>query len=202
MIHQFNSTSDVMLSCRSYMYLYLWIWNSSHANHMVQDPAKNLKVLWRSAKSKFTWYVRNTVETLMQLNCSNQEVQDTFQKYRTAFDDVESKHESCSETLEDDTIYEQEEEWMADVQETFISLMIKYNAYYIAEKQTSTEAAEDIRIIARTFRRVAKNSQQSPQDYTTGSQMLGCSVSHSQRRSNPATRRCFKTWQILSLTSV
>ena len=42
------------------MYLYLWIWNSSHANlgsetvDMVQDPAKNLKVLRRSAKSKFT----------------------------------------------------------------------------------------------------------------------------------------------------
>ena len=43
-------------------------------------------------------------------------------------DDVESKHESYSETLEDDTIYEQEDEWMADVQETFTSLMIRYNA--------------------------------------------------------------------------
>ena len=75
----------------------------------------------------------------MEEQCPVQQVKEAFSKYRSAFEEVEQRHEAYTETIEDDEAYDNEELWMADVQKIYTSVMIKFNAYCISYRPTADE---------------------------------------------------------------
>ena len=57
------------------------------------------------------------------------EVKEALEKYETAFSEHVSKHEEYILLIEDDNVFEGEEAWLEECQETFLKLKIDTEDY-------------------------------------------------------------------------
>ena len=86
------------------------------------EPAlKQAKIDHRTAKSAFTRAEKAVVHDV-EHNRSAVEVREAIHKLNGAYEVLIEKHEDYSKLIEDDAVYENEEKWMTECQETFLRL--------------------------------------------------------------------------------
>nr|XP_054775091.1 uncharacterized protein LOC129283281 [Lytechinus pictus] len=95
---------------------------------MSAEKVKNLRLQRRGAKAKLTRFGK-ALQSLIDGERPVPEVQESFAQYAGAFEDLQNKHDSYSEVLEDDEEFEREELWMEECHNSFLKLQILERDY-------------------------------------------------------------------------
>ncbi|XP_041456247.1 uncharacterized protein LOC121408709 [Lytechinus variegatus] len=90
---------------------------------MSVEKVKSLRLQRRGAKAKLSRYGK-ALQSLINDQRPVPEVQEMFEQYAGAFDDLQNKHASYTEVVEDDDEFEKEELWMDECHNSFMKLQI------------------------------------------------------------------------------
>ena len=101
---------------------------------------KKAKIKRRNGKAALT-RLGKTISLQVAGNRSTEEVRKSLDLYIQAFSDLTSKHEELTLLIEDDKQFEDEEMWLAEVQETFLRLKIDTEDYI--QHQMSAKDKQD-----------------------------------------------------------
>ena len=97
-------------------------------NETLENAIKQAKLRRRNCKAALT-RLGKTVEIQVSGNRSTEEVKRALEKYEAAFSELVSKHEEYTLLIEDDSVFETEEAWLEECQETFLRLQIDTEDY-------------------------------------------------------------------------
>lgn len=95
---------------------------------MSTENVKSLRLQRRGAKSKFS-RIGNVLHSLVEKERPVAEVVELAKEYSVAFEELQRKHESYTELIEDDEEFSKEEVWMADCHDTYLEYSIMQRDY-------------------------------------------------------------------------
>ena len=94
----------------------------------LENAIKQAKMKRRNCKAALT-RLGKTVRIQVSGNRPAEEVKGALEKYEAAFSELVSKHEEYTLLIEDDSVFEDEEAWLEECQETFLKLKIDTEDY-------------------------------------------------------------------------
>ncbi|XP_041463438.1 uncharacterized protein LOC121414350 [Lytechinus variegatus] len=89
---------------------------------------KSLKLKRRGAKARFT-RLGNALDFLVNEERSVDDISKAESDYEEAYKDLQVKHEALTDTIEDDSVFEEEEKYMDECQKVFLRLQVKVKDY-------------------------------------------------------------------------
>lgn len=118
----------------------------------MEQSMKDARVNRRTAKGALT-RAGKLLTVVVEGKRPKQEVRDALTKVQQAFEDLVVKHDIYTKFIEEDEVYEQEEGWLGECQETFMALEINAKLYMdslntkgkvIAEKESQSGKGEGL----------------------------------------------------------
>ncbi|XP_063960332.1 uncharacterized protein LOC129280086 [Lytechinus pictus] len=98
------------------------------------DILKSQRHQRRGAKGKLT-RIGHALKSLIEERRPISEVQEIYERYLLAYEELQNRHESFSELIEDDDEYDMEERWMDECQQSFLSHQISFRDYCKGETE-------------------------------------------------------------------
>lgn len=108
----------------------------------MEAALKQAKIDRRTAKSAFTRAGKAVVHDV-EHNRPAVEVGEAIDKLKEAYKILIGKHEDYTKLIEDDAVYENEEKWMTECQETFLRLEVD-GKMFIENKAKSSASYVDL----------------------------------------------------------
>ncbi|XP_063970046.1 uncharacterized protein LOC129255891 [Lytechinus pictus] len=105
------------------------------------DTTESLKIKRRTAKGKLT-RMEKALNFQMEQHRPSSEVNDAFESYKAAYDQVNDVHEKYTATILDDTQYEAEEKWLDVIQESFLNRQMEVTDYSKDDVESSSPLDE------------------------------------------------------------
>ena len=103
------------------------------------DPLKSQRHQRRGAKGKLT-RIGHALKSLIEESRPISEVQEIYERYLLAYEELQKRHESFSELIEDDDEYEMEEGWMEECQQSFLHHQISFRDYCKGETEKTVSS--------------------------------------------------------------
>ena len=108
----------------------------------MEAALKQAKIDCRTAKSAFTRAGKAVVHDV-EPNWPAVEVREAIDKFKGAYEVLIEKHENYTKLIEDDAVYENEEKWMNECQETILRLEVDAKMF-IENKEKSSASYVDL----------------------------------------------------------
>lgn len=103
---------------------------------MDEAALKQAKTARRSAKSAFTRAGKALVHAVEHKRPPN-EVREVLTKLQGVYENLVVKHEDYTKLIEDDSVYETEEQWLSECQETLMRLDVDAKMFVESVEQSS-----------------------------------------------------------------
>ena len=99
---------------------------------MAEEELKEAKKIWRNAKAALTRGPRgcNWLNNVIEVKRPGSEVRDALDKVEKAYDELVVKHEDYTKLIDDDTKFEEAENWMEECQGSFMNYVMRAKMYF------------------------------------------------------------------------
>ena len=109
----------------------------------MEEDVKRTKTSRRTAKSAFT-RAGKTVTHAIEGKRPPEEVRDALNKFKITYESLVCKHEEYAELI-DDELYEEEERWIGECQETFLNIDMNARMFIESEEQSVSSETSNVK---------------------------------------------------------
>ena len=96
---------------------------------MAEEELKQAKKIRRNAKAALT-RCGNWLNNVIEVKRPGSEVRDVLDKVEKAYNELVVKHEDYTKLIDDDTQFEEAENWMDGCQDSFMTYVMRANMYF------------------------------------------------------------------------
>ena len=138
---------------------------------MAEEELKEAKKIRRNAKAALT-RCGNWLNNVIEVKRPGSEVRDALDKVEKAYDELVVKHEDYTKLIDDDTKFEEAENWMEECQGSFMNYVMRAKMYLESlvsqENQNLESNAATEKITSNESIPIGISSMQSGMDVVSG----------------------------------
>ena len=138
---------------------------------MAEEELKEAKNIRRNAKAALT-RSGNWLNNVIEVKRPGSEVRDALDKVEKAYDELVVKHEDYTKLIDDDTKFEEAENWMEECQGSFMNYVMRAKMYFESlvsqENQNLESNAATEKITSNESTPIGISSMQSGMDVVSG----------------------------------
>ena len=138
---------------------------------MAEEELKEAKKIRRNAKAALT-RCGNWLNNVIEVKRPESEVRDALDKVEKAYNELVVKHEDYTKLIDDDTQFEEAENWMEGCQDSFMTYVMRAKMYFESlvsqENQTLENNATTEKTASKEPNPVGISSMQSGMDVVSG----------------------------------